>query len=137
MQYKHEKITKADTELDVEFEEYQKKQDMIGRKRELLVRLDAIDFSPAVSINPFGDSVWLALDNREDLALFLTLAQVWKKDNYGKRLAYTANVGGILVILRVSGAGLPPTCRVVRKKVVVPATEAYVEIKETIVCDTP
>ena len=81
-------------------------------------------FSETVDINPYGSSLWVEVDNREDLQLALTLAPKWAKNPNSQSIRYEATVGELPIIVIASNSALPPTCKLVEETYEIPAEEA-------------
>jgi len=88
---------------------------------------------------------WIHVYNREDLSRLMTLAPKWDKTKTGTSICYSAIVqigpdptvmgSQCYFTIHAHDAALPPTCKVVKETVVIPATEAREEVRETIVCE--
>lgn len=95
-----------------------------------------IELADNAEANLHGTSAWFTVYNREDLQKLLTLAPLWKKSPSGKGIYYEAQPeGGFPLRIYAYDAALPPTCKVIRETVTIPARAEYTEIVEKLVCN--
>lgn len=66
----------------------------------------------------------VTVDNREDLALLMTLAPRWDKHAADNGVSYNAEVNGERFEIVAKSAAIPPTCRMVEEEFEIPAEEA-------------
>ena len=98
--------------------------------------------SESVNISP-ACMFWVYVKTREDLQVLMELAPKWSKHNDATTIEYTAEVDGIEVTLKATGAALPGTCKLVEEEYDVPAVPAQPEIPATkavrmvLKCDQP
>ncbi len=117
------------------------KEDEIAGAYKILAILQNPKLEPlstSVSYNAVGGSaLWVFVNNREDLQVFLALVQSpWKKRVSDKQIIYSNTTENeIRIVVYASNNALPPTCRVIKEEVQVPAREAYTETVEKIICD--
>jgi hypothetical protein len=94
------------------------------------------------ALEPFGDILSLAcwrdgldFDNptrQQTLDIIKAFPGTWQKRTSGPTMHYELSVKGFL--LRCYNAELPPSCKIVRKAVIIPEHE---EVVEEIKCDLP
>lgn len=92
-------------------------------------------FSDTVYVNPFGSSIWIQVDNREDLQYAMTLAPLWKKEYETNYIDYLTEVDGIEVRIRASEGALPDTCKLVEVEEIIPANEERKVIRKVLRCN--
>lgn len=78
---------------------------------------DTIDF------NLYGGTFWFTCSKREDVQHLLQLAPRWEKSASETGIDYDAVVDGVSFKIRTIDGALPPTCKLVKKVVTIPATE--------------
>lgn len=85
------------------------------------------DFGPSLSDSASlapGYYFQVTVDNREDLALFMTLAPLWNKSACTEGISYDSTVNGERFQIIAKAAAIPPTCRMVEEEYVIPAVPA-------------
>ena len=96
--------------------------------------------SPTANVNAVGDySIWLEVNNRDDLSVALALfpGKVWSKRGEGKVMTYSHWIEptNIKVIIRATESAIPPTCKVTTKTIVIPAQPERTETVQEITCE--
>ena len=104
------------------------KQEKIAQCNKLLDLLRdprLIPLSETVYFNVAGRALWLTVNNREDLTILLSLGtKPWTKKTSGNRILYCNEIDTVWVEISACDAALPPTCRVVKEEVQIPAAYA-------------
>jgi len=88
-------------------------------------------------ISPFlsGCLPWFTVTNREDLQELLKLSPSWSKATERSTMKYTAKVGDYEIIINATNSALPPTCKVIQERKIIPAQPEREVIEERIVCE--
>ena len=95
--------------------------------------------SETAQLNATGGSMWLTLDNRDDMKVALTLAPVWSKSKGidEQEIDYDATVDNVPIKIRAVSGALPASCKLVEEEYEIPASEARIGKRMVLKCAQP
>lgn len=97
------------------------------------------EFSNSVQISPYGGSLWITVNNREDLmaALSISNGEQWRKDSSDAAITYHWDNVGYPVSIYAQNDAIPPTCKVIEVDEVIPAQPERIVKRKKIQCNEP
>ena len=99
-------------------------QDQADNYSKILPKVEGIlsKLSADCTINAFGGTVWFTTRNRDDIGALMVLAPRWIKSAESEGIRYSAVVDGVDYWIEAKHGALPPTCKLVEREIVLPAT---------------